>query len=247
MHCKLHLSYNIVNIILGYLPVDCFYWDFRKHIYNNEVVKLKTNYEDSKNIIQSSKINKPVFDERYIIADEAIFDAFLLILKEKELDKISVSDVIKKAGIVRSTFYNHYENIPALVSAIEDKTIHDIFEIMESFHPKNDTEICKSYFITICDYAKNNPFLAEILKSPQGSIFLEKAMSMFHHYVKNIMKIATPSEHSKEEFSYMVAMCIGSTLGVLHKWSSEDFAIPSETIANILTKTFMTGILPFMS
>ncbi len=62
-------------------------------------------------------------DERYCIADEAIYDAFFLILKEKELDKITVSDVIKRAGIVRSTFYNHYENIPALVTAIEDKKI----------------------------------------------------------------------------------------------------------------------------
>ena len=68
-------------------------------------------------------------DERYYISDEAICDAFFLILKEKELDKITVSDVIKKAGIVRSTFYNHYENIPALVTAIEDKTIHDIFSL----------------------------------------------------------------------------------------------------------------------
>ena len=46
-------------------------------------------------------------DERYYIADEAIHDAFFLVLKEKDLEKITVSDVIKKAGIVRSTFYNH--------------------------------------------------------------------------------------------------------------------------------------------
>ena len=52
-------------------------------------------------------------DERYTVVDEAIRDAFFLILKEKELEKITVSDIIKRAGIVRSTFYNHYENIPA--------------------------------------------------------------------------------------------------------------------------------------
>ena len=57
------------------------------------------------------------------MADEAIYDAFFLLLKEKDMDKITVSDIIKRAGVVRSTFYNHYENVPALVSAIEDKTI----------------------------------------------------------------------------------------------------------------------------
>ena len=61
--------------------------------------------------------NTIIQDERYHVADEAICEAFLLVLKEKELDRISVSDIIKKAGIVRSTFYNHYENVPALISA----------------------------------------------------------------------------------------------------------------------------------
>ncbi|MBO5486353.1 MAG: TetR/AcrR family transcriptional regulator, partial [Eubacterium sp.] len=51
-------------------------------------------------------------DERYYVANEAILDAFLLVLKEKDMDKITVSDIIKKAGIVRSTYYNHFENIP---------------------------------------------------------------------------------------------------------------------------------------
>ncbi|MBR6486750.1 MAG: TetR/AcrR family transcriptional regulator, partial [Lachnospiraceae bacterium] len=73
-------------------------------------------------------------DERYSTAEEAIYEAFFLLLKEKDMDKITVSDVIKKAGIVRSTFYNHYENIPALVNAAEDKTINDIFKLMESFN-----------------------------------------------------------------------------------------------------------------
>jgi len=186
-------------------------------------------------------------DERYFVADEAIYDAFFLLLKEKDLDKITVSDVIKKAGIVRSTFYNHYENIPALVTAIEDKTINDIFFIMETFHPKNDWDMCRSYFLTICDYTRTNPFLANLLKSPRGDDFFEKAIIMFHRYVSGVMQNVSPSCHSKDEVSYMIACTIGSTIGVLHKWSREDFRVPAEVIADVLTQTFISGMLPFMS
>lgn len=186
-------------------------------------------------------------DERYFVADEAIYDAFFLVLKEKELDKITVSDIIKRAGVVRSTFYNHYESIPALVTAIEDKTIHDIFSLMETFHPKNDQDICKSYFLTICDYTMTNPFLANLLRSPRGDAFIEKAMTMFHRYVTKVTENTTPSGHSKNEFSYMVAYTIGSTLGVLHKWTKDNFQVPKEFIADILTRAFVTGILPFIS
>lgn len=186
-------------------------------------------------------------DERYSVADEAIYEAFFLVLKEKDLAKITVSDVIKKAGIVRSTFYNHYESIPALVTAIEDKTIDDIFSLMETFHPKNDRDICKSFFVTVCDYTMNNPFLTNLLRSPRGDKFFEKALMMFHRYVADVTQNTTPARHSREELSYMVACTIGSTLGVLHKWTKDNFAIPAETVADILTQAFITGMLPFMS
>ena len=75
-------------------------------------------------------------DERYSVADEAILGAFFKLAKEKKPDRITVSDITKTAGIARSTFYNHYQDIPSLISAVEDKTIHDVFSMMENFQPK---------------------------------------------------------------------------------------------------------------
>ncbi len=183
-------------------------------------------------------------DERYCSAEDAIFDAFFLLIKEKELEKITVADVIKKAGIVRSTFYNHYENIPMLVTAAEDRTISDIFRMMESFHPKNDREMCHSYFLAICNYTLKNPFLAKLLQSPGGDNFLEKAITMFHTYVTNISQNNTANAGARSSSSYYIAGAIGSTIGILHKWTAEDFASPAEDVANILSEIFLSGILP---
>ena len=184
-------------------------------------------------------------DERYSTAEDAIFDTFFLLLKEKELDKITVSDVIKKAGIVRSTFYNHYENIPALLNAAEDKTINDIFKMMESFHPKNDKDMCNSYFLAICNYTKKNPFLANLLQSPRGDAFFEKALTMFHQYVTAVTPSTISNQKDRSEFSYLIAGAIGITIGVLHKWT-EDFATPAEEVADIMSKIFLSGILPYL-
>ena len=88
-------------------------------------------------------MQNPVSDERYSVADEAILGAFFKLVKKKTTDQITVSDITKTAGIARSTFYNHYQDIPSLVSAVEEKTIHDVFSIMEKFHPENDHDICQ--------------------------------------------------------------------------------------------------------
>ena len=186
-------------------------------------------------------------DERYSVADEAILGAFFKLIKEKSPDKITVSDIIKTAGIARSTFYNHYQDIPSLISAVEDKTIQDVFSMMENFQPKNDRDICSSYFLTLCRYTMENPFLSGLLSTPHGNDLFEKMLTMLHHYVTETTSNSRPDRHTKEEVSYVITCAIGSTIGVLHKWSRDNFNLEPEVIADILSEIFLSGMLPLLS
>ena len=186
-------------------------------------------------------------DERYSVADEAILGAFFKLVKEKKPDRITVSDITKTAGIARSTFYNHYQDIPSLISAVEDKTIHDVFSMMENFQPKNDRDICSSYFLTLCRYTMENPFLSGLLSTPHGNDLFEKMLTMLHHYVTETTSNSRPARHTKEEVSYVITCAIGSTIGVLHKWSRDNFNLAPEVIADILSEIFLSGMLPLLS
>ena len=186
-------------------------------------------------------------DERYSVADEAILGAFFKLVKEKKPDRITVSDITKTAGIARSTFYNHYQDIPSLISAVEDKTIHDVFSMMENFQPKNDRDICSSYFLTLCRYTMENPFLSGLLSTPHGNDLFEKMLTMLHHYVTETTSNSRPDRHTKEEVSYVITCAIGSTIGILHKWTRDNFNLAPEVIADILSEIFLSGMLPFLS
>ena len=186
-------------------------------------------------------------DERYSVADEAILGAFFKLVKEKKPDRITVSDITKTAGIARSTFYNHYQDIPSLIATVEDKTIHDVFSIMENFQPKNDRDICSSYFLTLCRYTMENPFLSGLLSTPHGNDLFEKMLTMLHHYVTETTSNSRPDRHTKEEVSYVITCAIGSTIGVLHKWSRDNFNLAPEVIADILSEIFLSGMLPLLS
>ena len=123
-------------------------------------------------------MNKNIQDERFLVAEEAICQAFYEIAQKKTLERITVSDVIKKAGIVRSTFYNHYEGIPDLLDAVEDQTIHHLFTMMDQFHvkkstPQDNSVIILRFYQNLCSYIRENPFLAQLLGSPRGDAFFE--------------------------------------------------------------------------
>ena len=43
-------------------------------------------------------------------AKQYIIEAYLQLLARKTLDEISVTEIVKRAGISRSTFYLHFED-----------------------------------------------------------------------------------------------------------------------------------------
>lgn len=64
-----------------------------------------------------------------------IDEAFLLILEKKDFEYITVGEICKKAGVNRSTFYLHYENLSDLLDE-SLKFINDRF--LEFFPTKAD-------------------------------------------------------------------------------------------------------------
>lgn len=53
----------------------------------------------------------------------AIINAFLKLLDERPLSKITVKDIVDVCGINRNTFYYYFEDIPALIEAISKEEV----------------------------------------------------------------------------------------------------------------------------
>lgn len=52
----------------------------------------------------------------------SICDALVSLLKEKPLEKISVTEVCQRADVNRSSFYKHYLDIYDLMDKLEDES-----------------------------------------------------------------------------------------------------------------------------
>lgn len=55
---------------------------------------------------------------------KAIIDAFLQLLDERPLSKITVKDIVDLCGVNRNTFYYHFEDIPALIEEISKEELN---------------------------------------------------------------------------------------------------------------------------
>lgn len=60
---------------------------------------------------------------------ERIEKVFIELLQTKELNEISVSEICKRAGLNRTTFYANYADIYGLADAIRDKLENEVSEL----------------------------------------------------------------------------------------------------------------------
>lgn len=63
-------------------------------------------------------------------AKKAIKLAFIKILNEKDIDKITIKEIALEANINRKTFYNHYPNIYELLNEIENDITNDFYNLI---------------------------------------------------------------------------------------------------------------------
>ena len=62
---------------------------------------------------------------------ERIEKVFVELLQTKELDEIRVSDICKRAGLNRTTFYANYADIYGLADAIRNKLENEVTDLYE--------------------------------------------------------------------------------------------------------------------
>ena len=79
----------------------------------------KTELED-RNIIRFSN------EESNKITRECIETAFLSLLSEKEIDKITISEIVKKAGVSRTGFYRNYKTKEEVVAAFSNELLNEL-------------------------------------------------------------------------------------------------------------------------
>lgn len=69
-----------------------------------------------------------IMDRRIVKTKQAIFQAFLLVLKEKSYEMMQVQDIIDVANVGRSTFYAHYASKEDLLEELCQELFHHMFD-----------------------------------------------------------------------------------------------------------------------
>ncbi len=113
-----------------------------------------------------------------------IRESFLELLEEKDISKITITGIVNKADLNRSTFYAHYANIREITKEIENEVIDKMIEILKNFEFKNFFNNPTPLLLEVSKFlASNEEMYRVLLKVNNAETFLKKLKHEFAKYM----------------------------------------------------------------
>lgn len=166
-------------------------------------------------------------------------DAFWELAAEKPISKIAVSEIAKRAGYNRSTFYEYFEDTDDLLVCVEKKLLDEARMIVCQILPENEflSDLFRIFFTAM------NEKIYILMGANGDPGFLTKVRSELIPFIAEYLPIPT----NIPDFDYLVSFVNSSMFGLLQHWREKGKDISEEEICALMQKLVLPGLRAYTS
>ncbi|GKS13746.1 TetR family transcriptional regulator [Paenibacillus chitinolyticus] len=187
-------------------------------------------------------------DRRKARTKQLLYEAFIELLKEKNSDAITVTDVSGRAGVNRGTFYLHYRDMPDMLQQLQDEVFQSIknhakqFNHQEAISFVDRDELYPVSVELFKEIARHAEFL-RLMFGPQGDIsyagrFRKLMASTIYEKIRYI-----PPLNSSMPRDYFIAYISYANFGMLLHWIESGLNQTPEQMTRMMMQVMHYGPL----
>lgn len=118
---------------------------------------------------------------------KAILQGYIDMTSEKIIDKITVSDVIKKANVSRATFYAHYADMNSLKEQFENDFMHMMLSLNQESIRMLFTDSSTALFNIFSTFEKNKKMIRAISGNGSSESFFLLLKTTFQKEIQQVI------------------------------------------------------------
>lgn len=153
-------------------------------------------------------------DRRKRKTQAIIKEIFLTLLAQKEISKISVSEVIQLADISRGTFYLHYKDIYDLYDRIEDEVFSELMQLFDENLP-NQPENVNELMEAIIAYIGEHKSIFQLMFTSE--VNKKTSTKLRNFFAEKLMKME-PDRPDHHHLQIESTFIISGIIGVIEDW-----------------------------
>ena len=180
---------------------------------------------------------KRKLDPRAIRSREWMKTALLELIREKEYQKISITDITDRAGLSRPTFYLHYKSKDELlmdhIDAMFDPVMATYYQLKEDAGV--DQPGARAMTKMFEEIEKNAEVFRTAMQAGAGNLLIQRLYQRNQNYLKSLAlrcEVEIPSKVLHLTSHYMA----GAFVGIFTDWLEDPNPAPAEQMGEYLSK-----------
>lgn len=147
-----------------------------------------------------------------------IRETTLALMKEKDPAKITVTDIVKRADINRTTFYAHYPDVRGVLEEFENESIDHLMEILSEFQYQEFFQNPAPLLLMINRFLEEDlEFYRTLILSSLSNPFLEKLKDICIQYMRSTTAVPKRVRGSVM-FEMRVCFFADGIIGMYKRW-----------------------------
>ncbi|WP_050794318.1 TetR/AcrR family transcriptional regulator [Paenibacillus curdlanolyticus] len=180
-----------------------------------------------------------ITDPRVIRTRQLIRDAFIELLQEIELEKITVNRIAERATINRVTFYLHYKDIPDLMEKMADDMVHNLRMILHMEEGQLQLKSSWAKLVELLEHiAEHAKFYKVVLASKRVPVFTERLQKLLSDVITNRLeqrKVFMPSSAVSVPMDIAIWHGSSAVIGTIVCWLRNDMPYTPQYLAKQLS------------
>lgn len=176
-----------------------------------------------------------------IRSNKMIKKAFIELMKEKDIDKITVVDIVEKADLSRNTFYAHFQDVRAVSEELEREFVIKLNDYLDEAVEKKEINNPLPLLFRIARFIdKDKEMNAILISSKQAGYLLDKVKGILIERV--IENMDTLPIKDKTGFLIYMEYTANGALGLYTKYLKNEIDMSIEDISRTINRIFLAGI-----
>ena len=192
-------------------------------------------------------------DRRVRKSKRAIKQAFIQLLKENNLDRITIQQISDLADVNRGTFYLNYEDKYALLDEMENEQIEEIkgfvdirkMDLSTKTSDRFIEDFANKIIKNVITHIEHNiEFYQVILNLERKSQIEEQLAEIVRSNIKHL--IGDKDDIFGIPENYYLSYVVGSMMSMIKYWVSDENRVSVEELVNYVSTIASTGPLSIM-
>ena len=160
--------------------------------------------------------------------------AFQELLREKPFEKITVTDIVNRADINRSTFYAHYPDVRGLVEVMMDNVVQKSIDLVADMDFRKILTDPTAMLKGLLEIGMENLELYRLLS--QSDFALRQVEFVKAAFLKKaVTELNIPEEiRTSSRYKVQISFFIGGILNTYQQWMLGDLDCPPEEIVEYI-------------